>query len=120
MFRTILFATMTGIAMFAAASTANAGACGGPIRKQDAVCAYSTDTYTIRFHAGELARVTVEGDGDTQLDLYVYDENGNLIDSDVGPGDDCVATFRPKWTGVFKIKIVNRGRVYNQYWLRTN
>ena len=64
--------------------------------------------------------VTVIGDGDTDLDLYVYDENGNLIDKDVDYSDDCVVSFVPKWTGVFTIKIMNRGNVYNNYIMRTN
>jgi hypothetical protein len=67
-----------------------------------------------------LAVITVIGDGDTDLDLYVYDENGNLIEHDADYTDDCVVTFTPKWTGNFKIKIVNRGRVYNSYVIRTN
>ena len=64
--------------------------------------------------------MTVVGDGDTDLDLYVYDQNGNLIDKDVDYTDNCVCTFVPRWTGLFVIKIVNRGSVYNRYVLRTN
>jgi hypothetical protein len=30
------------------------------------------------------------------VDLYVFDENGNLITSQVGPGDDCLASWVPK------------------------
>lgn len=80
----------------------------------------STDVYRISFRANELAMVVVVGDGDTDLDLYVYDENNNLITKDVDYTDDCVVTFTPRWTGVFIIKIVNRGNVYNEYVLRTN
>ena len=47
------------------------------------VKAKGTDVYHISFRAGQTAVVTVIGDGDTDLDLYVYDENGNLIDKDV-------------------------------------
>ena len=36
------------------------------------------DLYKIAFRGGEVARAAVSGDGDTRLDLYVYDENGNL------------------------------------------
>lgn len=52
---------------------------------------------------------------ETDLDLYIYDENGNLIDSDIDNTDICVCTWTPRWTGRFKIKIVNRGSVYNNY-----
>ena len=50
----------------------------------------------------------------------MYDENGNLVDSDSDYTDNCVCTFTPRWTGYFKIRVVNRGGVYNNYVLRTN
>jgi len=84
------------------------------------VRAHGTDQYRIRFRGGEAAIVTAIGDGDTDLDLYVYDENGNLIDSDTDYTDNCVCTFTPRWTGYFTIRVVNRGGVYNRYVLRTN
>lgn len=96
------------------------GAEGGPKYSNSSVNAGGSDMYNIRFRAGELAIVTVIGDGDTDLDLYVYDNNGNLIDSDTDYSDNCVCTWTPRWTGTFRIKIVNRGRVYNKYVLRTN
>lgn len=96
------------------------GRVGGPVRHADRVNARSTDTYTIRFRGGEPALVIVSGDGDTDLDLYVYDENGNFIASDTDSSDDCVVTFNPRWTGPFKIKIKNYGNVYNNYVLVTN
>jgi hypothetical protein len=79
------------------------------------VAAGATDVYTVTFRGGERATVTVRGDGDTDLDLYVYDENGNLIVKDDDHTDNCVVSFTPKWTGPFKIRVVNRGNVYNQY-----
>ena len=96
------------------------GAVGGPQYAESNVAAYGTDRYTVRFRGGEMARVVVSGDSDTDLDLYIYDENGNLITSDVDYTDQCVCTFQPRWTGPFVIKIVNRGRVYNHYVLVTN
>ncbi len=96
------------------------GAVGGSRYSSTYVKAKGTDTYYISFRAGQTAVVTVIGDGDTDLDLYVYDENGNLIDKDVDYSDDCVVSFVPKWTGVFTIKIMNRGNVYNNYIMRTN
>lgn len=96
------------------------GRVGGPLRTTDRVNGGYTDTWKIRFRGGEPAYVVVSGDGDTDLDLYVYDENGNFITSDTDAGDDCVVSFNPRWTGVFYIKIKNLGRVYNQYVLVTN
>jgi hypothetical protein len=106
------------LALIDEASSGTRGA--GHKYSNDCVNAHSTDTYTIRFYADELAIVTVVGDGDTDLDLYVYDSNGNLIDSDLDYTDNCVCTWTPRWTGNFTIKIKNRGSVYNCYLLRTN
>lgn len=86
----------------------------------DKVNAHTTDTYTISFRGGERACVVVSGDGDTDLDLYVYDENGNLVASDTDSTDDCVAVWNPRWTGPFTIKIKNLGRVYNRYSMAVN
>jgi len=97
-----------------------AGADGGSRFNRDRVLAHSSDTYTMRFRAGEVARVAVIGDGDTDLDLYVYDEFGNLIGSDTDYTDQCIVTWAPRWTGVFTIQVVNRGNVYNVYRLQTN
>ena len=96
------------------------GAVGGEKYASSSVNAGATDVYNVSFRGGELAMVIVVGDGDTDLDLYVYDNNGNLIARDADYTDDCVVTWTPRWTGNFKIKIVNRGRVYNSYILRTN
>lgn len=96
------------------------GRVGGPVRHYDTVRAGATDTYNISFRGGELAMIIVSGDGDTDLDLYVYDNNGNFIASDTDYSDDCVVSFTPRWTGNFRVKIVNRGRVYNRYVIATN
>jgi hypothetical protein len=104
----------------AEAKGAHRGSVNGPSRHYDSVNANSTDTYNISFIAGELAEILVSGDGDTDLDLYVYDSNGNLIEKDADYTDDCYVRWVPKWTGRFIVKIVNRGAVYNRYVILTN
>lgn len=96
------------------------GAYPGPVRKVDRVLAGHSDIWPIKFRGGESAYVVVSGDGDTDLDLYVYDGNGNYITSDTDGSDGCVVAFNPRWTGTFYIKIMNLGRVYNNYVLVTN
>lgn len=96
------------------------GAVGGPCKDYAAVNAYSAYTWTCSFVASRLAEVAVLGDGDTDLDLYIYDSNGNLIASDTDYSDECYVSWVPKWTGKFYIKIVNRGGVYNRYVILTN
>ena len=101
-------------------TAATRGAVGGPKRAASTVNARSTDRYICKFWAGELAEVAVIGDGDCDLDLYIYDENGNLIASDTDYTDQCICRRVPSWTGAFTIKIVNRGYVYSNYIIATN
>lgn len=96
------------------------GRTAGPGSTTDIVSAHSTDTYTIRFRGGEPARVVVQGDGDTDLDCFVYDENGYRIDSDLNYIDRCTLSWQPAWTGPFRIEIRNLGGVWNRYTLVTN
>lgn len=100
--------------------TATRGRVGGPGRKISSVNGLSSDSYQIRFVANQYAEVLVSGDGDTDLDLYVYDSNGNLIAKDDDYTDDCYVRWIPSWTGNFTIKILNRGPIYNNYVLVTN
>ena len=102
------------------AAPAMAGRYGGAGRHWDRVQARSTDVYVICFRGHQQARICVFGDGDTDLDLIVYDENGNRIESDTRLGDQCVVRFTPAWTGEFRIEVRNLGRVYNDYRLETN
>ena len=86
-----------------------------------AVGAFGRDEFRpVTFVGGQLAVVLVSGDGDTDLDLYVYDDNGNLVARDDDGTDLCVASFVPHRTGTFTIVVRNRGRVYNRYVLATN
>lgn len=84
------------------------------------VQAHSYDSYTVEFRAGEIAECAIVGDGDTDLDLYIYDENGNLITSDTDYTDRCYCRWTPRWQGNFRLKVVNRGNVYNQYTIAVN
>jgi len=102
------------------ATGASRGAVGGPKYGEYKVAARGTDSFTIKFWANERASIAVSGDGDTDLDLYVYDENGNFIASDDDYSDDCIVNFIPRWTGQFFVKVVNRGNVYNRYSIATN
>lgn len=96
------------------------GLVDGPKTITDRVEPNTTDTWKFRFRGGEDAIVIVSGDGDTDLDLYIYDENMNLIDSDTDSTDQCVCTFKPKWTGYFYVRIKNLGNVYNRYTMIIN
>jgi hypothetical protein len=101
--------------------TGSRGSTKGPQSAVSRVMANSEDSWDLgNFVGGEYARVEVRGDGDTDLDCFVYDENGGLIDRDTDRTDYCILDWTPAWTGPFTLKIVNLGNVYNQYRLSTN
>ena len=60
------------------------------------------------------------GDGDTDLDLFVYDDQGNLVAFDDDLTDACVAFWLPETSGTFEIEIVNLGSVYNEFVMALN
>ncbi len=110
-----LATVLTVLSVLAVASTARAEGPHGTILKAETVLAYSTDVYRVTFYGGEVASVGVVGDGDTDLDLFVYDGYGNRIASDTGPTDNCLVRFVPLVTRTYTIKVVNRGGVRNRY-----
>jgi len=96
------------------------GAQGGPRQQYDKIGAGGTIVYNVTFNANQIAEVLVCGDGDTDLDLYIYDLNGNLIVYDEGYSDDCYVRFLPYYTVPFQVVVKNRGRVYNRFYIATN
>jgi hypothetical protein len=97
------------------------GALGGPQGPHyDRVLAGATDTYRITFRGGEPAAIRVRGDGDTDLDCYVYDQNGRLVAVDDDTTDYCVLNWYPGSTGTHRLEIRNLRDVYNAYVLTTN
>ena len=92
----------------------------GAQRTYERVRAGATDSYTFRFRGGDPAAVFVWGDGNTDLDLYVYDQNGNRICSDTNDSDTMLCRWTPSSTGAFTIRIKNYGRAHNDYVIQTN
>ncbi len=95
------------------------GAVGGPKSSRTVVKGGFTDQFVMKFEGGEPAAIQISGDGDSTLDLYVFDENGNRVCAAVGRGDDAICRWNPKWSGPFTVRIVNRG-IANEYSIRTN
>lgn len=100
--------------------SANAGVVPGPQHAYGTVAAGSSNSYVLNLRGGTQARIAVSGDGDTDLDCYLYDQNGSEVDRDDDSTDECRLVNTPLWTGPFQLVIKNRGSVYNEFELRTN
>jgi hypothetical protein len=118
--RAVILAVALALAV-AAAPALQAGSLGGAKVQLTTLPADHTDTWTVTFVGGVQAAVAIAGDGGTDLDLYVYDENDNFITKSDGPGDRESCSWTPRWTGKFKIKVVNRSRLFsNRYSIAWN
>jgi len=93
---------------------------GQPRTHQDTVQPAGTDVYTVGFTGGQLAEAGVAGDGDSDLDLLVYDDNDHLVCRSAGSSDREYCRWWPRWTGTFRIEVQNLGTAANLYRLATN
>jgi hypothetical protein len=102
------------------AASAQARPVGPAVSHGDRVEAYSVKSYQLDCYGGEYTELALIGDGDTDLDLFVYDENGNLIAIGESYSDVEAVGFTPLWTGTFIIEVHNLGSVYNDFGLGSN
>jgi hypothetical protein len=65
--------------------------------------------YDDAFYGDQLARVELNGSGNSDVDLYVYDEYGNEICSSTSTGAYESCSWRPVWTGPFQLRVRNYG-----------
>ena len=106
----------------AAAPLAFAGRAPSPGVDNKRCEAFGSVTYYERFYGGEMARVSLVGDGYTDLDVFVYDSFGRLVAQGIGPTDiENLSWFVPgNQIQTYRIVVSNLGATYNQYTLRTN
>lgn len=97
------------------ASFSGATVLGGMKYGSPRVEANSSIHYDYTFIGNQDALVTISGDGDTDLDLYIYDQNGNEVCRSTANGDDEYCAWNPRWTGAFRVKIKNYGNIYNRF-----
>jgi ABC-type glycerol-3-phosphate transport system substrate-binding protein len=131
---------VAALMLLSATSTAEAGAKGGKIRwssnsnipngkppiKVPAADESKPGIVELKivFVANKLAEFVLVGDGDTDIDVYVFDAQGNEVAKDEDPAtygsDLCVCRWTPTEEQEYKIRIVNRGKVYNVCQAGTN
>ncbi len=96
------------------------GRIGGSVRHLSRLPGGNTDVWEIPFFGDSYAEVAIIGDGDSNLDALITDENGNTICYDVSYSDKITCSFVPSWNGYFYITVQNQGRSRNSYYLLTN
>ena len=96
------------------------GRIGGAVRWKSKLPRGQTDTWEVPFYGNSYAEVAIIGDGDSNLDMMITDENGNVMCYDVSPSDQVYCDFVPAWDGYFYVTVENAGRSRNSYYLLTN
>lgn len=73
------------------------------------------------FEGDKPAVVLVAGDGDGDLDLWVYDGNtGGLIGKDTDATSNCMVAWVPRYEGPFTVRIANVGQIAEKYFILAN
>lgn len=72
-------------------------------------------TYDVILNKEEPTVFVVNGNGRSDLDCYIYDENDLLVAKDNDETDACVVRVNPKWAGHFSFVIKNVGDKPNTY-----
>lgn len=96
------------------------GLVNGPTTFVRDIAADSHINWTVRARGGEVWRVGALGDGDTDVDIRVFDENDNLVCQDNGPSATAVCSFSPRWTGTFTVQVINYGSVWTRTVIASN
>jgi hypothetical protein len=91
------------------AASVRGGAETGPTNLTRRVDPYDSISLGLKFKGRERATVIVVGRGGTDLDLYVFDEQGNLVAWDDSPLDACAVEWYPERPARYSIDIRNTG-----------
>lgn len=103
------------------AKTSTRGATGGVQYAEDFLYPNGgTGVIDWYFDGGRYAEIYVGSLDGADLDLYVYDQNGNLIVYDERTYADAYVSFNPRWTGVFRIIVKNNARYNAAFRMCTN
>ncbi|MFO0845125.1 MAG: hypothetical protein U0797_22515 [Gemmataceae bacterium] len=114
-----MIAALTLVALGTATRLAQAGRIGGPMADFGTVPAGRSIFFDIPFAEGAPAAIAVMGNGPGNVELYVYDGDGNVT---VGTGmaERRVATVNVYRSGVFRVELRNTGAVDSNVLIGTN
>jgi hypothetical protein len=92
----------------------------GAAHHSDRLRPHSTDVYKVRFKAGFLARATVVADYGQDVDLFVFDNSGNLVAYDNSIGSTGACHWVPGETSEYSLRVANTSGLSVDYSLFTN
>src|SRR5262245_62249316 len=75
---------------------------------------------TLTFPEGKKAAVSVRSDKETDVHLFVYDEDKKDVAKDDSPGPTCDLTFTPKKAGKYLLVVINQGPGANRSTLKVS
>lgn len=105
--------------VLALGSSTQAGAIGGPRVATNVVSPGDRHYYDINFRAGDPILIRVQGDGDGDIDCFLYNFNGELVAKDDDATDSCLLMWRPVNT-TYRLWVNNTGRAPSLYVMSTN
>jgi len=101
--------TVAGLMSFAA------GQVRADAFETDRVNAHDTETWTYEAAESGWVVVSIEGDGDTDLDLYIRQENGRYVARNTNYSDEASVEFYAVAGREYEFEVRNLGDVYNEY-----
>lgn len=117
-----MFKTIRTLAAAAVASTFLAAgiASAYEIAVRDFIHPGQTFTYSGYFFGNSYSFAELIGSGQSDLDIFIYDENWNLIDQSTSSGSYELAEWNPLWNGWFHIEVYNYGHRPSSFELYAN
>lgn len=116
----ILWATFVGMAaVLVSSSKVSAERIGGPFYTLGTIPAYQSVFFDIPFYAGRPAAVAVAGQQGINLELVIYEGDGNIL-AGSGSRESKTALWKVYRAGIFRIEIRNNAPVANTIEILTN
>jgi hypothetical protein len=106
-------------ALLASGQEATGGQPGGPTTDTVTLAPFETRTFYVAFAAGEPAVVSLGGPAATNVEMTVYDGDGNVTRTDVVRGRK-VAVINVYRAGLFRVELRNIGPMKSTVRVRTN
>ena len=117
--RMIAIALMSATTLIAVHTYANAGRTGGPMNMVGSVAPYDSAFYDIPFNAGQTAVVSIQGNGNTNLQLFLHDDDGHTANG-LGYWDQRTVSMDVYRAGFFRVEVRNLGARPNTFVISTN